>query len=125
MGFQSVHGLVVLYQLTTVKGVFCRDCGSNLYHEHQRKTLIWGWWWLVGVFVTPLIVLLNRIRARRFTKLDLPQPTPGVVGRAVGSLAPGRRLVPLPLVISLTIIGVPLALLALLIVVGLAVGDGN
>jgi hypothetical protein len=119
--FLSMSGLLVFYQLTRVRGEFCRDCGLNAYHARQRVTLMFGWWHLGG-FLAPLFILNNRIRARRFTKLDPPLATPGVLGEAPTPLDPGRKLIPLPWVLGLTLVGVPVALFALLILIGTLAG---
>jgi hypothetical protein len=94
MLFKGVRGIVVAYQISMIEGPFCRDCASYFYHDRQRHTLLWGWWFL-AYFMVPVFVLVNRVEARRFTRMPGPVPTPGVKGPVGGPLPPGRGLLPL------------------------------
>jgi hypothetical protein len=69
VAFQSIKGLILMHQITTVRGVFCRDCGLAVKQQMNGKTLKFGWFSLGGLVGIPIFLLSNQIRAGKLTKL--------------------------------------------------------
>ncbi|GAA5188199.1 hypothetical protein GCM10023322_38280 [Rugosimonospora acidiphila] len=107
-------GLLIAYRLSSVKAVLCRDCGLHEYHRKQRASLKLGWWH-VGGFTVPIMLLINRIRARRITRLGPAQPLVNATRKHPDPLDPGPALVSLPLILCLTFIGIPFLLFVVLL----------
>jgi hypothetical protein len=80
------QGIVVLLRWVSLRGPFCKTCGTALFRECTSKTLIQGWWSPLSlVFANPLTLLLNSFALRKINALA--QPLPGWPGH---QLTPGR-----------------------------------
>lgn len=87
-----VTGLILWLKWETVKGPFCRSCGTAVVRQHTNRTLLTGWW---GVFAFPFnlfTVFANLFAGRRFAALPPPMPQPDVAGMATEPLDPGAPL---------------------------------
>ena len=75
--FQSIAGTVIMHQIRTVKGNFCRDCGLRIKDEMNAYTLKRGWFSIGGIIGIPMFLGINAIRAGRLNKLPAPvRPQP-------------------------------------------------
>jgi hypothetical protein len=70
--FQSIAGMVIMHQIRTVKGNFCRDCGLRIKDEMNAYTLKRGWFSIGGIIGIPMFLGINAIRAGRLNKLPAP-----------------------------------------------------
>ena len=87
-----ITGLILWLKWETVKGPFCRSCGTAVVRQHTNRTLLTGWW---GVFAFPFnlfTVFANLNAGRRFKALPPPVPQPHVAGMAADPLDPGAPL---------------------------------
>lgn len=55
----STIGMVVALRYHTLKGVFCSACLDHFFWEYTLITLSLGWWGLVSLFLTPMILVNN------------------------------------------------------------------
>ncbi|HYY12075.1 MAG TPA: hypothetical protein VE781_14150 [Kineosporiaceae bacterium] len=84
------RGFLIFMQFLHRKGTFCRDCGTAITRSMSARTLLLGWWGLVSVFVTPVVLLWNANVLRRLGRL--PKGTPPSEDWTVPSLDPGPSL---------------------------------
>lgn len=64
----TVTGMLIVWRWGSVEGPFCVDCVESIYGEAQSRTALLGWWSIVSVFFTPLVLIANSVtlgRARR------------------------------------------------------------
>ena len=52
-------GAVVMYFHKRIGGLFCRNCVRKYFSEYTLKTLFLGWWGVISVFATPVVLLIN------------------------------------------------------------------
>ncbi len=102
------QGILVMMRFLTLKGPFCRNCGTAVRRDMTGKTLLQGWWSPVSlVLFTPLALLWNLFIKFKIDKL--PAPVPGQPGQ---QLDPGQSLLKRPAAIGLLI---PLAWVAFMV----------
>jgi hypothetical protein len=70
--YQNI-GLVVTRQWAKVDGNLCRRCIGGYFRSFTLTTLFLGWWGVISLFITPLI-LLNNV-TRYLLSLRLPEPS--------------------------------------------------
>jgi hypothetical protein len=114
---QGFIGLVLFLHVKSYKGLICRRCGIAMGRDLNARSMLYGWWSIMGPIAVPIAVLANTIRMRALRRLDEPH------GAAVGASIPltiGRpawqRLGPL----IVTAFMAPLSAL-LLVLVGAAI----
>lgn len=76
IAFQSITGMLVMYTIRTVRGVYCRDCGLAIQKQMNSKTLAGGWFSIGSLVGMPIILSINAARAGRLKKLPAPVRTP-------------------------------------------------
>lgn len=52
-------GAVVMFFHKRIGGNFCRNCVRKYFGEYTLKTLFLGWWGMISVFATPVVLLIN------------------------------------------------------------------
>ncbi len=52
-------GAIVMYFHKRIGGLFCRNCVRKYFSEYTLKTLFLGWWGVISVFATPIVLLIN------------------------------------------------------------------
>ena len=72
--FQNIGALVMRFH-KSVEGELCKDCINGYFWRFTGITLVLGWWGLISLMVTP-IMLLNNI-ARYVGSLGLEAPAHG------------------------------------------------
>lgn len=73
-------GMVVVFQHTNFTGDYCRMCGNELLRKAQNLTVIAGWWGLISLFATLLILVSNTVSFLRVRRMPRPlQRDPMVV----------------------------------------------
>jgi hypothetical protein len=81
-------GAIVMFFHKRIGGLFCRSCVNRYFTEYFFKTLFLGWWGIISVFVTPVVLLIdlaNYFRAWTLAPVPVgavvPQLTEGVIAR--------------------------------------------
>ncbi len=70
--FVGLKGMVLLRQMETARGYFCRDCGIQAAKKANSTTARLGWWSSSGWAGAPIYLLTNSLRARKVRKLPAP-----------------------------------------------------
>lgn len=73
VAFRRLTGLVIMYRVDGIDVTACRSCGTNLFRESQASTLCRGWWGLIAVFRTLLVLWKNGSQLRRLRRVSMPQ----------------------------------------------------
>ena len=82
---RSVLALAVFGVTSTVRGVYCRDCGLAMFRQRMSATLLTGWWGVLHFFINLGVVFGNLGERARLMRLGPPMRNPGT-----GFLDPGR-----------------------------------
>ncbi|MFI2760202.1 LppU/SCO3897 family protein [Streptomyces echinatus] len=53
------QGMVVVMRFLRRRGVLCRTCGLAVFRQMQADTLVRGWWGVLSMLITPVVLLLN------------------------------------------------------------------
>jgi hypothetical protein len=53
-----------------IGGFFCRDCVDKYFREYTLTTLLFGWWGVISVFATPVVLLINFCNLFRARSLE-------------------------------------------------------
>lgn len=80
----SLHrhiGAVILMFHKSLSGYFCRDCISRTFWEYTPITFFFGWWGLLSLIATPVVLTNNCIVYARSLFMPATQslPTPLVL----------------------------------------------
>ena len=70
-------GAVVMFFHKRIGGLFCRNCVRKYFSEYTLKTLFLGWWGMISVFATPVVLLINIVNW--FRAWSLPPVPAGAV----------------------------------------------
>ncbi|MEU6382003.1 hypothetical protein ABZ847_00420 [Streptomyces bauhiniae] len=70
------QGMIVIMRSLKRQGVFCRNCALSVFREMQAETLITGWWGLLSVVITPIVLLTNLGALSGIKRIPAPV-TPG------------------------------------------------
>jgi len=71
-------GAIVVFFHKRIGGLFCRNCVDKYFREYFVITLLAGWWGLISVFATPIVLLIDIVNYFRAWSLE-PVPTGAVV----------------------------------------------
>ncbi len=52
-------GAVVMFFHKRISGQFCRDCVRKYFREYTVTTLFLGWWGVISIFATPVVLVIN------------------------------------------------------------------
>jgi len=67
-------GAIVMFFHKRIGGRFCRHCVNKYFTEYFFITLVLGWWGLISVFATPVVLLIDIFNYFRAWTLE-PVPT--------------------------------------------------
>ena len=56
-------GAIVMFFHRRIGGLFCRNCVNKYFTQYFFVTLTLGWWGLISVFATPVVLLNGRAEA--------------------------------------------------------------
>jgi hypothetical protein len=74
-------GALIMFFHRRIGGLFCRNCVNKYFSEYFLKTLFLGWWGIISMFATPVVLLIDLVNyARAWTLAPVP------VGAAVPQL---------------------------------------
>jgi hypothetical protein len=71
-------GAVVMFFHRRIGGLFCRNCVNKYFTQYFFVTLTLGWWGLISVFATPVVLLIDIFNYFRAWSLP-PVPTGATV----------------------------------------------
>lgn len=100
--FHSVTGMILFWRWGTFQATVCRECGLSFYNEHQRSTLLKGWWGLIAPIATVVAFIGNLGSVGAIKKLGAPS----------GRHPNARTLTPVPLMFRTPWFKRPLSLIA-------------
>ena len=60
--FYRILGAIIVYQLKSEGGQWCKSCVHRHFWEYTLFTLCFGWWGIISFFLTPFILSHNVIR---------------------------------------------------------------
>lgn len=119
VSFRAVVVIVIGMAAQTRADWFCRECGTAVFREQTKYTLVAGWWGIPAP-ATVVFLLLNLSERGKLQQLPaprhLPVPPEGAGPRYGRPLPPGRPVRSSPALV------VPVLLVALLLF--LCVGPG-
>jgi hypothetical protein len=52
-------GAIIMFFHARIGGEFCRNCVNKYFFEYGGTTLILGWWGLISVFATPVVLIID------------------------------------------------------------------
>jgi hypothetical protein len=52
-------GAIVMFFHKRIGGLFCRNCVNKYFTEYFFITLVLGWWGIISVFATPVVLLID------------------------------------------------------------------
>ncbi|WP_190017494.1 LppU/SCO3897 family protein [Streptomyces lucensis] len=115
------QGMVVIMRFLRRQGVFCHPCALALFRDMQADTLIAGWWGPLSVIITPFTLLANLSALSGIRRIPVP-----VAAGWRPPLDPGRPVFRRPAgilaLIPLAVLGLLVAAVPVLLVIGLVTG---
>ena len=57
--FHRNVGMFIQRETYAIKANLCRSCIHNSFWEYTYKNLIFGWWGMISVVVTPIYFVMN------------------------------------------------------------------
>ena len=52
-------GAIVMFFHKRIGGLMCRNCVSKYFRQYTLTTLFLGWWGVISLFATPVVLLIN------------------------------------------------------------------
>ena len=97
VSIQRNVGMILLFRVTTLKKPLCRVHGRKVTREYLGKTLVFGWWGAISLFVN-LFVIASDLKSLGAFR-GLPEPTrpamspttPAVAKASLGNVAKVER----------------------------------
>jgi hypothetical protein len=66
-------GAIVMFFHKRIGGLFCRNCVNKYFSEYFFITLLAGWWGVISVFATPIVLLIDIVNYfRAWTLAPVP-----------------------------------------------------
>src|SRR5947209_3050636 len=62
-------GAIVMFFHKRISGLMCRNCVKRYFGEYTLITLFAGWWGVISVLATPVVLLINIANYFRAWKL--------------------------------------------------------
>jgi hypothetical protein len=84
-------GAVIMFFHKRIGGEFCRNCVNKYFREYGLMTLFLGWWGIISVFATPIVLLIdifNYFRAWNLPPVPADARVPQLDDRAIDKLHP-------------------------------------
>jgi hypothetical protein len=60
-GLNRHIGAIILMFHKSIRGQLCKECISQVFWDYMLITCFFGWWGLVSLFVTPVVLINNTI----------------------------------------------------------------
>jgi hypothetical protein len=71
-------GAVVMFFHKRIGGLFCRNCVNKYFSQYFLTTLALGWWGVISVFATPIVLIIDIVNYFRAWSLE-PVPAGAAV----------------------------------------------
>jgi hypothetical protein len=84
-------GAIVMFFHKRIGGEFCRNCVNKYFREYGLMTLFFGWWGIISVLATPVVLaidLFNYFRAWNLPPVPPGATVPRLDDRAINQLQP-------------------------------------
>jgi hypothetical protein len=84
-------GAVVMFFHRRIGGLFCRNCVNKYFTQYFFVTLALGWWGLISVFATPVVLLIdifNYFRAWSLPPVPAGATAPTLTDEAIQRINP-------------------------------------
>ena len=66
-------GAIVMFFHKRIGGLFCRNCVNKYFTQYFFTTLVAGWWGIISVFATPVVLLIDIVNyLRAWTLAPVP-----------------------------------------------------
>ena len=66
-------GAIVMFFHKRIGGLFCRNCVNKYFTQYFFTTLVAGWWGIISVFATPVVLLIDIVNYfRAWTLAPVP-----------------------------------------------------
>jgi hypothetical protein len=60
-GLNRHIGAIILMFHKSLRGQLCKECISQVFWEYMLITVLFGWWGVISVFLTPVVLINNSI----------------------------------------------------------------
>jgi hypothetical protein len=60
-GINRHIGAIILMFHKSIRGQFCKECISQVFWKYTLITLLFGWWGVVSLIVTPIVLINNTV----------------------------------------------------------------
>ena len=84
-------GAIVMFFHKRIGGLFCRNCVNKYFIEYFFITLVLGWWGIISVFATPVVLLIdlfNYFRAWSLPPVPVGATAPVLTDDAINRIHP-------------------------------------
>jgi uncharacterized membrane protein len=84
-------GAVIMFFHKRIGGEFCRNCVNKYFQEYGLMTLFFGWWGVISIFATPIVLLIdifNYFRAWNLPPVPANARVPRLDDQAIDHLQP-------------------------------------
>jgi hypothetical protein len=84
-------GAIVMFFHKRIGGLFCRNCVNKYFVEYFFLTLVLGWWGIISVFATPVVLLIdlfNYFRAWSLPPVPAGATAPMLTDDAINRINP-------------------------------------
>ena len=66
-------GAIIMFFHRRVGGLLCRNCVNKYFTKYFFNTLFFGWWGVISMFATPIVLLIDLVNfARAWTLAPVP-----------------------------------------------------
>jgi hypothetical protein len=84
-------GAIVMFFHKRIGGLFCRNCVNKYFSQYTLTTLFLGWWGIISIMATPVVLLIdiaNYFRAWSLAPVPAGATAPQLSDDAVARLHP-------------------------------------
>ncbi len=84
-------GALVMFFHKRIGGLLCRNCVSKYFREYTLTTLFLGWWGVISMFATPVVLIINianYFRAWSLAPVPVGAAAPQLTDDAIARLRP-------------------------------------
>jgi hypothetical protein len=82
-------GAIVMFFHRRIGGEMCRNCMMKYFTEYTSKTLFLGWWGVISIMATPIVLIINIVnyfRAWSLAPVPVGATSPVLTEEAVARL---------------------------------------
>jgi zinc protease len=105
ISLRRVTGMLILYQIATLRRTLCRECGIALFRQFSATSMLVGWWGLIAYFANLVVLGLNARQRLRLSNLEAPRGEPAAAPLPMGPSLWART----EIVVPVLVVGLPAA----------------